>query len=71
MDLLREGKIRLYDWGLNFNEWYPQEEVLEDNRGISADDLAPVSYTHLDVYKRQLISSIFVQLSTWENVMDS
>lgn len=40
MDLLREGKIRLYDWGLNFNEWYPQEEVLEDNRGISADDLA-------------------------------
>lgn len=40
MDLLREGKIRLYDWGLNFNECYPQEEVLEDNRGISADDLA-------------------------------
>ena len=40
MDLLREGKIRLYDWGLNFNEWYPQEEVLEDNRGISADNLA-------------------------------
>lgn len=40
MDLLREGKIRLYDWGFNFNEWYPQEEVLEDNRGISADDLA-------------------------------
>lgn len=40
MDLLREGKIRLYDWGLNYNEWYPQEEVLEDNRGISADNLA-------------------------------
>ena len=40
MDLLREGKVRLYDWGLNYNDWYPQEEVLEDNRGISADNLA-------------------------------
>lgn len=40
MDLLREGKVKLYDWGLNYNDWYPQEEVLEDNRGISADNLA-------------------------------
>ena len=40
MDLLREGKVKLYDWGLNYNGWYPQEEVLEDNRGISADNLA-------------------------------
>ena len=39
MDLLREGKVKLYDWGLNYNDWYPQEEVLEDNRGISADNL--------------------------------
>ena len=32
--------IRLYDWGLNYNDWYPQEEVLETNNSISAEDLA-------------------------------
>ncbi len=41
MDLLREGKVKLYDWGLNYNDWYPpQEEVLEDDRGINAENLA-------------------------------
>ncbi len=39
-ELLREGKIKLYDWGLNYNDWYPQEEILDDTKGISADDLA-------------------------------
>lgn len=39
-DMVRDGKVRLYDWGLNYNEWYPQEEVLEDNNGISYENLA-------------------------------
>ena len=38
--MVRDGKVRLYDWGLNYNEWYPQEEVLEDNNGISYENLA-------------------------------
>lgn len=39
-DMVRNGQIRLYDWGLNYNDWYPQEEVLETNNSISAEDLA-------------------------------
>lgn len=39
-DMVRDGKVRLYDWGLNYNEWYPQEEVLEDDNGISYENLA-------------------------------
>ena len=38
--MVRDGKVRLYDWGLNYNEWYPQEEVLEDDNGISYENLA-------------------------------
>lgn len=39
-DMVRDGKVRLYDWGLNYNEWYPQEEVLEDDNGITYENLA-------------------------------
>lgn len=39
-DMVRDGKVRLYDWGLNYNEWYPQEEVLKDDNGISYENLA-------------------------------
>lgn len=39
-DMVRDGKVRLYEWGLNYNEWYPQEEVLEDDNGISYENLA-------------------------------
>ena len=40
IDMVRSGQIRLYDWGLNYNDWYSQEEVLETNNSISADELA-------------------------------
>lgn len=40
VDLVRSGQVQLYDWGLNYNEGYPQEEVLEVNSTISADNLA-------------------------------
>ena len=40
VDLVRGGQVQLYDWGLNYNEGYPQEEVLEVNSTISADNLA-------------------------------
>lgn len=40
VDMVRDGQVQLYDWGLNYNEWYPQEEVLEVNNSISADNLA-------------------------------
>lgn len=49
LDMVRSGQVQLYDWGLNYNEWYPQEEVLEVNGSISADDLArydELSRTH-------------------------
>lgn len=38
-EMVRDGQVRLYDWGLNYNEWYPQEEVLEDDRSIAYDRL--------------------------------
>ena len=40
VDLVRSGQVQLYDWGLNYNEGYPQEEILEVNSTISADNLA-------------------------------
>lgn len=40
VDMVRNGQVQLYDWGLNYNEWYPQEEILEVNNSISADNLA-------------------------------
>lgn len=40
VDLVRSGQVQLYDWGLNYNEGYPQEEILEANSAISADNLA-------------------------------
>lgn len=39
-DMVRDGEVGLYDWGLNYNEWYPQEEVLEDDNAISYENLA-------------------------------
>lgn len=38
--LVRSGQVQLYDWGLNYNERYPQEDILEVNSTISADNLA-------------------------------
>lgn len=38
--LVRSGRVQLYDWGLNYNEGYPQEDILEVNSTISADNLA-------------------------------
>lgn len=38
--LVRSGQVQLYDWGLNYNEGYPQEDILEVNSTISADNLA-------------------------------
>lgn len=40
VDLVRSGRVQLYDWGLNYNEGYPQDEVLEVNSTISAENLA-------------------------------
>lgn len=40
VDLVRSGQVQLYDWGLNYNEGYPQEEILEVNSTISAENLA-------------------------------
>lgn len=40
MGLVRSGQVQLYDWGLNYNEGYPQEDILEVNSTISADNLA-------------------------------
>lgn len=38
--LVRSGQVQLYDWGLNYSEGYPQEDILEVNSTISADNLA-------------------------------
>lgn len=38
--LVRSGQVQLYDWGLNYNAGYPQEDILEVNSTISADNLA-------------------------------
>lgn len=38
--LVHSGQVQLYDWGLNYNEGYPQEDILEVNSTISADNLA-------------------------------
>lgn len=39
MDMVRNGQVQLHDWGLNYNDAYPQNEVLEVNGSISADKL--------------------------------
>ena len=36
------------------------ESMKSDKRGAKADDITPVSYTHLDVYKRQRLSFFIV-----------
>ena len=38
----------------SFNKWLDKEHIYRD----STDEYAPVSYTHLDVYKRQLEESL-------------
>lgn len=38
--MVRSGQVQLYDWGLNYNEGYPQEEILEVNSTIPAENLA-------------------------------
>lgn len=40
VDMVRSGQVQLYDWGLNYNEGYPQEEILEVNSTIPAENLA-------------------------------
>ena len=39
LDLVRSGQVRLYDWGLNYNEWYPQEEILGADHEITAENI--------------------------------
>lgn len=39
MEMLESGQIALFDWGLNYNEEYPQEDVLSDYDEISAQVL--------------------------------
>lgn len=45
--MVRSGQVQLYDWGLNYNEGYPQEEILEVNSTIPAENLA-----HYDALSR-------------------
>lgn len=40
VDMVRSGQVHLYDWGINYNEGYPQEEILEVNSTIPAENLA-------------------------------
>lgn len=40
MDDVRAGTVKLLDWGLNYSDEYLQDDVLGDERGISADELA-------------------------------
>lgn len=47
VDMVRSGQVQLYDWGLNYNEGYPQEEILEVNSTIPAENLA-----HYDALSR-------------------
>lgn len=60
-EMVREGKIRLHDWGLNYNDWRPQEEVLEDHHGISYDDLA--RYDALNRSNRVQTVELFDQMT--------
>ena len=39
---------------------YLMKEMLENNRPATATDVKPVSYTHLDVYKRQHVNSLLM-----------
>lgn len=39
LEMLESGQIELYDWGLNYNDQYPQEDVLSDYDDITAQVL--------------------------------
>lgn len=39
IEQVRNGEVRLYDWGMNYNENYPQEEVLGDGAEIPAGSI--------------------------------
>lgn len=55
--LVRSGQVQLYDWGLNYNEGYPQEDILEVNGAISADALA--RYDELSRERRTQVVELF------------
>lgn len=57
MDMVRSGQVQLYDWGLNYNEWYPQEEILEVNGTISATALP--RYDELSRERRAQVVDLF------------
>ena len=57
LDMVRSGQVQLYDWGLNYNEWYPQEDILEVNGAISADALA--RYDELSRERRTQVVELF------------
>ena len=60
-DMVRDDKVRLYDWGLNYNEWYPQEEVLENDRRILYENLA--SYDALSRSGRVQTVDMFARMT--------
>lgn len=39
LEMLESGKVELFDWGMNYNEDYPQEDVLSDYDEITAQVL--------------------------------
>lgn len=39
LEMLESGQVELYDWGLNYNDEYPQEDVLSDYDEITAQVL--------------------------------
>lgn len=39
LEMLESGQVELYDWGLNYNDAYPQEDVLSDYDEITAQVL--------------------------------
>ena len=49
-ELLKEAG---YDKGLKLKLWINDNPIRRDIAVIAQDQLKPVSYTHLDVYKRQ------------------
>lgn len=61
IDMVRSGQVQLYDWGLNYNDYYPQEEILEVNGSISADGLA--EYDTLSRKNRVQSIELFEQMT--------
>lgn len=61
LDQVRDGAVRLYDWGLNYNEWYPQEEVLGSNHDITAENIA--RYDKLSRENRAQSVELFSQMT--------